>query len=64
MDAGLKCCVVFLGKTVDSHSVSLQSVGLISIVLGSWQFLGKVCDRLVSYPDGLETCLLLLVTGY
>lgn len=41
MDAGLKCCVVFLGETVDSHSASLRSVGLICIVLGSWQFPGE-----------------------
>ena len=58
---GLGHCVVFLGKTLNSHSASLHP----GVYMGTGKLLGEnltncggtTCDGLASRPEGVEILL-------
>ena len=58
---GQEHCVVFLGKTLNSHSASLHQVYYKWVPVNCWGNLtncrGVTCDGLVSCPGGVEILL-------
>ena len=54
-------CVVFLGKTLYSHSASLLSQEYKWVLANCWgnltNFWGVTCDGLASHPGGVEILL-------
>ena len=57
-------CVVFLGKTLNSHSASLHP-GVLAICWGNLTNCGGVtCDGLASRPGGVKIHVLLAASCY